>query len=50
MEYLDPDCPAHFIQKSSLQRHFVAKAPLNDALESQILQAQILSVSSLLCN
>jgi hypothetical protein len=39
MEYLDPVCQAHFIQKSSLQGHLLAKAPLNDAPESQTLQA-----------
>jgi hypothetical protein len=50
MESLDPVCQAYLIQKSSLQGHLLAKSPLNDALESQILQAQILSVSSLLCN
>jgi len=50
MEYLAPVWQAHFIQRSSLQGHVLAKALLNGALESQILQAQILSGCSLLCN
>jgi Sigma-54 interaction domain len=50
MEYPNPVCQAQFIQKSSSQRHLPAKAPGNPNTLAQILQAQILSGSSLLCN
>jgi hypothetical protein len=39
MQYLDPVCQSHIIQKSSLHGRLLTKAPLNDALESQLLQA-----------
>jgi hypothetical protein len=50
MEYPDPVCRAHLMQKSSLQRRLSAKAPGNPTLWAQILQAQILSDSGLLSN
>ena len=45
MDKPNPVCQVHFIEKSSLQRHLLVKAPLDDALESEILKAEVHSGS-----
>jgi len=49
MDKTDRTCQASSIQQPSSPCDLLAKGPLTDALESQVLQAQVISGSCVVC-